>query len=289
VTAQFRIAAAPISWGICDIPGWGYQMPFTRVLAEMRELGISASELGSAGFLPSRPEDARAALASAGVTPVGTYLDLVLHHDGDAGWRDGLADTIAYVTAAGADVIVLAALAAPHSYDGNPGLDEMQWANLLAHLDQAAEMADLAGVNLAVHPHLGTLILTPEEIARVLAESRASLCVDTGHAYAGGNDVVELIRAAGSRLAHVHLKDVDRDLTQRMNRGEIDFLEAVAAGIFRPLGDGDLAIPETLEALESINYQGWIVLEQDVRLPAEPAAHEGPVQAVEHSLRLVTS
>jgi inosose dehydratase len=165
----------------------------------------------------------------------------------------------------------------------------MQWANLLAHLDQAAEMADSAGVNLAIHPHLGTLILTPEEIARVLAESRVSLCVDTGHAYAGGNDVVELIRTAGSRLAHVHLKDVDRDLTQRMNRGEIDFLEAVAAGIFRPLGDGDLAIPETLEALESINDQGWIVLEQDVRLPAEPAAHEGPVRAVEHSLRLLTS
>jgi hypothetical protein len=34
---------------------------------------------------------------------VGTYLDLVLHHDGDAEWRDTLADTIAYVTAAGAD------------------------------------------------------------------------------------------------------------------------------------------------------------------------------------------
>jgi hypothetical protein len=88
-------------------------------------------------------------------------------------------------------------------------------------------MADSAGVTLAVHPHLGTLILTPDEIARVLAESRVSLCVDSGHAYPGGNDVVELIRTAGSRLAHVHLKDVDRELTQRMNRGEIDFLEAV--------------------------------------------------------------
>jgi inosose dehydratase len=152
VTASFRVAAAPISWGICDVPRWGYQMPFTRVLAEMRELGISASELGSVGFLPSRPQDARAALDSAGITPVGTYLDLVLHHDGDAEWRDTLADTITYVAAAGADVIVLAALAAPHSYDGSPGLDDAQWANLLAHLDQAAKMADSAGVNLAVHP-----------------------------------------------------------------------------------------------------------------------------------------
>jgi inosose dehydratase len=289
VNARFRVAAAPISWGICDVPDWGYQMPFTRVLAEMRELGISASELGPAGFLPARPQDARAALGSAGVTPVGTYLDLVLHHDGDAEWRDTLADSIAYVTAAGADVIVLATLAAPHSYDGNPGLNDMQWANLLAHMDQAVQMADSAGVNLAVHPHLGTLILTPDEIARVLAESRVSLCVDTGHAYAGGNDVVELIRTAGSRLAHVHLKDVDRELTQRMNRGEIDFLEAVAAGIFRPLGEGDLPIPDILEVLESIHYQGWVVLEQDVRLPAEPPAGEGPVRAVEHSLRLVTS
>jgi inosose dehydratase len=74
VTARFRVAAAPISWGICDVPGWGYQMPFTPVLAEMRGLGISASELGPAGFLPSRPQDARAALGSAGVGPVGTYL-----------------------------------------------------------------------------------------------------------------------------------------------------------------------------------------------------------------------
>ncbi len=90
-------------------------------------------------------------------------------------------------------------------------------------------------------------------------------------------------------LIHVHLKDVDRELTQRMNRGEIDFLEAVAAGIFRPLGDGDLAIPDILEVLESINYRGWVVLEQDVRLPSEPPAGEGPVRAVEHSLRLVTS
>jgi inosose dehydratase len=289
VSARFRVAAAPISWGICDVPGWGYQMPFTRVLAEMRELGISASELGPAGFLPSRPEDARAALGSAGVTPVGTYLDLVLHHDGESEWRDTLADTISYVTAVGADVIVLALLAAPHSYDGNPGLNPPQWANLLSHLDQAAEMADAAGVMLAVHPHLGTLILTPDEIARVLAESRVSLCVDTGHAFAGGNDVVELIRNAGPRLAHVHLKDADRELTQRMNSGELGFLEAVAAGIFRTLGEGDLPIPDILDVLESINYSRWVVLEQDVRLSAKPAAGKGPVRAVEQSLRLVTS
>ncbi|HEX6759156.1 MAG TPA: TIM barrel protein [Propionibacteriaceae bacterium] len=144
--------------------------------------------------------------------------------------------------------------------------------------------ADSAGVNLAVHPHLGTLILTPDDIARVLAESRVSLCVDTGHAYAGGNDVLELIPTASSRPTHVNLKDVDRELTQRMNRGEIAFLEAVAADLPTPRR-WRLADPGQLEVLESIHYQG---LEQDVRLPAEPPAGEGPGRAVEHSLRLVT-
>ena len=28
-----RIAGAPISWGVCEVPGWGYQLTPERVLA----------------------------------------------------------------------------------------------------------------------------------------------------------------------------------------------------------------------------------------------------------------
>src|SRR5207342_2555939 len=41
-----RMAAAPISWGVCEVPGWGYQLAPARVLGEMRELGLAATELG---------------------------------------------------------------------------------------------------------------------------------------------------------------------------------------------------------------------------------------------------
>ena len=47
-----RLAAAPISWGVCEVPGWGLQLPPERVLAEMAELGITATELGPQGWLP---------------------------------------------------------------------------------------------------------------------------------------------------------------------------------------------------------------------------------------------
>ena len=37
-----RVASAPISWGICEVPGWGEQLPSERVLSEMAGLGLGA-------------------------------------------------------------------------------------------------------------------------------------------------------------------------------------------------------------------------------------------------------
>ena len=34
-----KIAGAPISWGVCEVPGWGYQLSPERVLRQMREVG----------------------------------------------------------------------------------------------------------------------------------------------------------------------------------------------------------------------------------------------------------
>jgi len=48
-----RIAGAPISWGVCEVPGWGYQLPADKVLSEMSSLGLAATELGPDGFLPT--------------------------------------------------------------------------------------------------------------------------------------------------------------------------------------------------------------------------------------------
>ena len=38
--ARQRIAGAPISWGVCEVPGWGYQLTPDRVLA--RDAGRGA-------------------------------------------------------------------------------------------------------------------------------------------------------------------------------------------------------------------------------------------------------
>jgi inosose dehydratase len=56
MSGEDKIAGAPISWGVCEVPGWGYQLGPDRVLTEMREVGLTATELGPEGFLPSQPQ-----------------------------------------------------------------------------------------------------------------------------------------------------------------------------------------------------------------------------------------
>ena len=77
-----RIAGAPISWGVCEVPGWGYQLRPDRVLAEMRQVGLAATELGPLGFLPSDPDRAAEVLGRHHLASVGGFTPVVLHVPG---------------------------------------------------------------------------------------------------------------------------------------------------------------------------------------------------------------
>jgi inosose dehydratase len=68
-----KIAGAPISWGVCEVPGWGYQLRPERVLREMREVGLGATELGPDGFLPSEPAAMAEVLSKHGLHAVGGF------------------------------------------------------------------------------------------------------------------------------------------------------------------------------------------------------------------------
>src|SRR5262250_2279674 len=78
-----RIAGAPISWGVCEVPGWGHQLRPRRVLAEMRDAGLAACEFGPDGFLPAEPAARAELLAGFGLAAVGGFVPVVLH-DPDA-------------------------------------------------------------------------------------------------------------------------------------------------------------------------------------------------------------
>ena len=281
-----RVAGAPISWGVCEVPGWGYQLPADRVLAEMRAVGLTATEFGPTGYLPTDPGQRDALLASRGLSAAGGFVPVVLH--------EPAADPLAAVDRAmdafggGHPVLVLAAATGRDGYDARQELDTDGWSVLLSNLDRAAARAAERGFIVTLHPHVGTMVEGPDEVHRVLDGSEIPLCLDTGHLLIGGTDPAELARAAAARIGHVHLKDVDAAIAQKVSRGEISYTHGVAGGLYRPLGAGDVDVAGVVGALEAAGYQCWYVLEQDTILDGPPR-DEGPVLAVRESLHFLST
>jgi inosose dehydratase len=276
-----RIAGAPISWGVCEVPGWGHQLRPGRVLAEMRDLGLAATEFGPDGFLPSAASARTALLDGFGLRPVGGFVPVVLHeaaHDPLPGLERAMDGFGA------AQTLVLAAATGAGGYDGRPDLDAGAWTTMLGNLGRIAGSARARGVRAALHPHVGTVVERPAEVARVLDGSDMDLCLDTGHLLVGGADPVDLARSAASRISHVHLKDVHEGLAARVRGGPLTYTEAVRAGLYRPLGAGDVDIAAIVRALEDAGYDGWYVMEQDTVLDTEPAAGTGPCADVAASV-----
>jgi inosose dehydratase len=278
---EHKIAGAPISWGVCEVPGWGYQLGPDRVLKEMREVGLIATELGPDGFLPREPAAMASVLSHHGLRAIGGFTPLLLHVPGNDPLPEVDRILDGYV-ASGAQVLVLSAVTGSAGYDARPQLDEAGWKRLLSNLDRVAKLAAEREVRAVLHPHVGTMIETGDEVQQVLAGSSISLCLDTGHLLIGGTDPAELARQAPERIAHLHLKDVDSTIAARVQSGQLTYSDAVREGMYRPLGQGDVDVPAIIGHLRARGYGGWYTLEQDTILTEEPK-DEGPVAAVRAS------
>jgi len=272
-----RVAGAPITWGVDGSPGWGYLMGRDRVMREMVDSGLSATELGPDGYLPTDPSELREFLDGYGLSIVGGFVPALLYRP------DRVESELEYVTRAarqlastGSNVLVLGPSSHHAGYDTSVEMSDTEWTTFLSNLARLESIVGDAGLQTALHPHWGMAIETGGQIDRLLESSDVGLCLDTGHAYLGGADPVAIARSAPGRVLHVHLKDVDPAKAERVRSGDVPFRAAVIDGLFVPLGEGAVDIAGVVNALEDAGYRGWYVLEQDVSLKADPLPGEGP-------------
>jgi inosose dehydratase len=284
-----RLAGAPISWGVCEVPGWGLQLPPERVLAEMAALGLRATELGPQGWLPADGARARAVLDRHGLRLVGGFVPVVVHEADLGPTREHASRAAQQLADAGADVFV-AALVADLEWSAPVPLDDDGWRRAGAHLRELDDLVAGHGLTLVLHPHVGTLAETADDVERALAHTDVPWCFDTGHLLIGGVDPVRFLRDHGDRVGHVHLKDVHAPLAECLRRGELSLVQATQAGLFRPLGDGDARIDEVVRLLAAINYERWLVLEQDLAITgSEPPVDGGPALDVRKSIEFLST
>jgi inosose dehydratase len=269
---------------VIEVPDWGYQMEADVVLREAAELGIKATEAGPEGFLPRDPGELREKLSLYGMQIIGGFDAIVLH---DASLRDeqlaAFERRADFFANAGAETMVVAAAAGSVGYEEVIDLDDGQWQELFDNLARAEDMAAERDLKVSLHSHHGTVIETDAQLRRFLEGCQTGLCLDTGHLLIGGSDPVEVARTAGERVNHAHLKDVDANLARRLASRRIGFREAAIAGVFRPLGEGDVDVAEVIRLLEQSGYNGWYVLEQDCVVNSLPQDNEGPARDVRTS------
>src|SRR5438093_11155365 len=165
---QMKLAAAPISWGVCEVPNWGLQLAPDRVLGDMRALGVHATEAGPPGFLPADPAAARALLDSYGLRLVGGFVTAVLHES--ARRADELASVkrqAKWLAAGGAELVVLAPALAQTGYSGATEIPDAAWPTLFDGIDRVAEIANATGLGDPRPPQRGTANDRPQHIARI--------------------------------------------------------------------------------------------------------------------------
>ena len=278
-----RLALSPVCWGISDIPGWGHQLDPERVLSEAAAVGEGAITAGPPGFLPDRSDQAKPLLRRNRLRLVSGEVHAILHHHDIRGAELAHIDGHAHwLSVLGAETLVLSAI--PQRTTGEQHgvvLSNSEWAHLLHSIGSVQHVCSRHKLRLAVQPRFGSTIQGPEDIERLLVGSEAGVCLDLVHLILSGADPVEVLELAGGRVQQVHLNDIDGDLAEQVRDHGEDYNEAVAVGLFKPLGEGAAKVDRVIEALRGSKYRGWYTLRQETRL-ASP--DDRPLGRVSRSL-----
>jgi inosose dehydratase len=285
-----RVASAPISWGICEVPGWGKMLSTNRVLSEMAQLGLAGTELGAPGFLPTNPDEIDAILEEHKLKLLGGFTPVVVH---DPAERDAtmkyVRKTIELFKKTGATQLVSSPVYT-WNWDTPGALTNDEIKHMFKVLDEITLMCKDNGISNVLHPHLMTVVETKSDVERVLDGCDVDWCLDSGHLAIGGIDILEFAKAAFDRIGHVHLKDVDLSRAPSVLNRSQSIMQGVQDGLFTVLGKGDVPIIELVTFLENNGYQGWYVIEQDMAITGDlPAPGTGPIELVGESLAYLRS
>jgi sugar phosphate isomerase/epimerase len=252
-----RIGCQTYTWEMLG-PRWqGSPDDILDLVAGAGYDGIEFSNAMIGDYLGS-PDRLAAALARRGLALAAFAYAAAGFTDPTTYERDlaGAEQALAFARAMGVP-LCLGGPAAPSRQDY-----DHSFAQAVRFYRAVAERGAAAGVIVCAHPHshYGSLVESAAEYDALLAATEdAGLMFnpDAGHIVRGGQDLMDCLRRHRSRIAHVHIKDVD------------------AAGKWQPLGCGKIPWREVLDFLRDTGYTGWIVAEEE-----SDAAHADQAAAI---------
>jgi inosose dehydratase len=271
------IAGAPCSYGAFEVTiGVDPNVPDgVAVLDAIAATGYAGVDLGPVGYLGEGAELATR-LAARSLSLCGGYVPLHFADPvtlaGELDYIDALLDVFDRCPPGPAPRPTLADAGSPER-QANPGaaaerrelgFDDAGWARFADGVARAAERCRARGYEPTFHHHTGTGVEAVWEIERMLELTDVGLCLDTGHIVVGGGEPLQALRDWGSRINHLHVKDVKREVVATIvaDRAQVSALWSRQA--FCRLGEGDLDLDGFIEAVKQGGYAGWLLVEQDI-------------------------
>jgi inosose dehydratase len=215
-----------------------------QAVRDIAAAGYAGIEMfdGNVAAYADRPDELRELLGTAGIELVSVYTGA------NFVYADTLPDELYRVERAAE---LAAAFGAQRLVVGGgarraTGTQPADYDRLAKALDRVTDIAERTGLSAGYHPHLTTIVESPDELDRLMSRTRIGFCPDTAHLAAGGGDPAALIRRYSERITHVHLKDLRPDPVR-----------------FLPLGAGVLDFADIMRAVREAGYDSWLIVELD--------------------------
>ncbi len=285
MTSRFKVGNAPCSWGTLEFESAQCeQIPFDRMLDELRDTGYTGTELGDWGYMPTDAAALHAELQRRDLVMLGAFVPVAL--------RDAAAHAPGLATAVKTARLLAAVATQPDPYlvlaDNNgtdavrtrlagrvpadAGLSAQEWTTFARGAEQIAKtVLEETGIRTVFHHHCAGFVERPEEIARLLEMTDPKLLglvFDTGHyVYGSGTtqaDVRDGLRRFADRIWYLHLKDCDPRVARSAREQEWDYFTALRHGVFCELGKGQVDFRAVFEWIREHHYEGYVLVEQDV-------------------------
>lgn len=268
---KVKLGIAPIAWTNDDMPDLGRENTFEQCVSEMALAGFTGSEVG--GKYPADPAVLKPALDIRGIQICNQWFSSFLisrpYEETEAEFEkatDFLREMGAKVIGVSEQSYSIQGKIDQPVWEGKYVMDDEEWKLLADGLNRLGKIAKDKGMTLTFHHHMGTVVQTEEEIDRFMEmvdPELVYLLFDSGHLSFAGIDPEKVLRRYVSRVKHVHLKDIRKEMVERSRRERWSFLKGVREGVFTVPGDGDVDFEPIFEILNEAGYEGYVVVEAE--------------------------
>ena len=264
-----KLGIAPIAWSNDDMPELGGDTPLEQCLSEASEAGFIGIESG--GKFPKHSNELLPLLNKYNLDLCSGWYGANLRNNSTNEEKKLIQDQLNLFKECNSPCMVFAEVSGSIQGDPDrklstrPQMNKDEWKSFCNKLSEMGEFLEGEGMPLAYHHHMGTIIETHEDTARLLENTNDSvkLTLDTGHMLFAQGNSRKILEDFSSRIIHVHCKDIRKNVLENSLENDLSFRGAFLEGAFTVPGDGCIDYKPLFDILKTKNYSGWLVVEAE--------------------------